>query len=94
MSGKQLEGIGLKAFAIDVADGFKFINPLVLKGFELSAYKDIYKHLTKIQRDIRSEPFPTNDIPKIRRRNIRLQRLNNALMILQHSAKVKKVPFF
>ncbi len=94
MSGKQLEGIGLKAFANDVADGFKFINPLVLKSFELVNYKDIYKCLTKIQREIRSEPFPTNDTPKIRRRNIRLQRLNNAMMVLQHSAKVKKVLLF
>jgi len=94
VSSKQLDGIGLKAFANEVADGFKFINPLVLKSFEIETYKDIYKYLTKIQREIRSEPFPTNNIPKIRRRNIRLQRLNNAMIVLQHSAKIKKVLLF
>ena len=94
MSGAQVEGKGLKAFAIEVADGFMFINPLVLKSFALETYKDIYQHLTKIQREIRSEPFPTNDIPKIRSRNIRLQRLNTAIMVLQHSAKIKKVLLF
>lgn len=92
MSGGQVGGKGLKAFAIDVADGFKFINPLVLKSFEPANYKDIYKHLTKIQREIRSEAFPANDSAKIRSRNIRLQRLNTAMMVLQHSAKLKRVP--
>jgi hypothetical protein len=94
MSGMQIEGKGVRAFAMEIADGFKFINPLVLKNFEPETYKAIYQHLTKIQREIRSEPFPVHEVPKIRSRNIRLQRLNTAMMVLQHSAKSKKVSLF
>lgn len=91
MSSGQIEGKGLVAFVREIADGFKVINPLVLKKFRPETYKEVYQQLNKTQREIRSEPFPANDISKIRQRNLRLQRLNTAITILQYSAKEKKI---
>lgn len=94
MSASQIEGKGLTAFVKDIADGFKVVNPLVLKKIHTESYKDIFQHLHKQQRELRAEPFPTKDIVKIRQRNIRLQRLHTAATILQHYAKEKKIPLF
>ncbi|MFQ5597749.1 MAG: hypothetical protein ACE5GK_06825 [Nitrospiria bacterium] len=94
MSGGQIEGKGLPAFVGEIADGFKALNPLILKKIESGMHKSLFQEIAKIQRAIRSEPFPTHDIHKIRQRNIRLQRLNTAATILQHYAKEKKILLF
>jgi len=92
MSASQIEGKGVIAFVKDIADGFKALNPLVLKKIHTSSYKDLFQQLNKQQRDLRAEPFPAKDIVKIRKRNICLQRLHTATMILQHYAKEKEIP--
>ncbi len=94
MAYNQIEGKGLTAFVREISEGFKVINPLVLKKIPTESYKDIFQALGKIQRELRGEPFPSHDIQGIRNRNIRLQRIQTALTILQHTAKVKKVPLF
>jgi len=91
MSNSQIEGKGLTAFVRDIADGFKVINPIVLKKIPTENYKDIFQSLNKLQRDVRAQPFPSHDVQNIRKRNLSLQRIQTALTILQHSAKEKKI---
>lgn len=87
-----LRGKSILAIAKDVADGYFFVNPLVLKKLDPEGFKELQFHMTKLQKEIRNERFPMNDPLAIRHRNMRLQRLHNALVVLKHVAKERKIP--
>lgn len=86
-----VRGKSIAAVATDIADGFIFLNPLILKGFAPETYKELYYQMKKIQTAVRTEKFPTHDQAAIRSRNLRLQRLHQAIVVLQNAARMKKV---
>jgi hypothetical protein len=90
MAEQQFRGKSLSAIAKDVADGFIVFNPLVLKSLDASAYRELLHQLKKAQQTARAAKFPTNDIDGIRKRNMRLQRLHQALTILEHEARERR----
>jgi hypothetical protein len=91
MSDLQLRGKSIAAVARDIAGGFFTINPLVLKKFDPEGYKALHQQLKKLQTEVRGEKFPMHDVMGIRSRNARLQRLHGAVVILEHSAKERKI---
>ncbi len=91
MAEGQVNGRAIATIAKDVADGFVIINPQVLKKFNVDNYKDLHRFLRKAQREVRAQSFPTADILAIRKRNMRLQRLNQAVTIVEFSAKEKRI---
>lgn len=92
MAEDLLRGKSIAAVASDIAEGFIFLNPLILKTFPDETYKDLYYQLRKLQTAVRNEKFPSHDQGEIRRRNLRLQRLHQAIIVLQNAARVKKLP--
>ena len=86
-----VRGKSLAAVASNIADGFIYLNPLVLKDFPTDIYKELHNQMRKLQTQIRTEVFPSHDQAAIRNRNLRLQRLHQAIVVLQNSARVKKV---
>ncbi len=91
MSDKIVRGKSLAAVAADIADGYLFLNPLILKDFPAETYKDLFHNMRKLQSVIRAEKFPFHDQTAIRSRNMRLQRLHQAIVVLQNSARMKKI---
>lgn len=91
MAESQFQGKSLSAISKDIADGYNYLSPTILKKFDQEGFKNLHQILKKIQRDIRSEKFPLHDIQGIRKRNMRLQRLHQALTILEYAAKERKV---
>jgi hypothetical protein len=85
-------GKSLKALIRDVADGYVAVNPLFLKSFEPEILKEFYHEISKGQNDVRLERFPTNDINAIRLRNVKLQRLYSATMIIRNFARERRIP--
>jgi hypothetical protein len=79
------------ALAKDIADGYTFVNPIFFRKFEESDFKELYHHMIKVQKMVRAETPDLRDHKAVRQRNMRLQRLNNSLMILKHQCKLKKV---
>lgn len=92
MAEGQIQGKSVASVAKDIAEGFMVLNPLVMKRFEKEMYKALYQQMKKVQREVRSESFPTHDTLGIRKRNTRLQRLHTALVVLEHAAKEKRIP--
>ncbi len=74
----------LTAIATDIAEGFVIVNPLFLKKFKDKELKELHEALIKKERQIRAEPFPFNDALKIRQRNMKLQRLTQAMVIIKN----------
>ncbi|MBI5212436.1 MAG: hypothetical protein HY957_03570 [Nitrospirae bacterium] len=79
-----------KAIVSDISEGFISANPLFLKSFDENAVKSLCKAIERRQIEIRTEPFPYDDIVLIRRRNIKLQRLYTALMVIKNIAREKR----
>lgn len=74
----------LLAIASDIAEGFITANPLFLKKFSEKDIKELYDALIKKQRQIRTEPFPFSDPLLIRKRNIKLQRIHQAIVVIKN----------
>jgi hypothetical protein len=91
MESADFRGKSLAATARDIAEGYVSLNPILLKKFGPDDYKNLYHHMRKIQAEIRTEKFPLHDTLSIRNRNMRLQRLHNAIIVLHHIAKERRV---
>lgn len=82
----------MKAVANDVAEGLITVNPLFLKKFDKDMITGLNEHLSKAMTTIRNEKVAFHDPVALRKRNLKLQRLNNALIILKNVAREKKIP--
>lgn len=87
----NVRGKSLKALTFDIAEGYISVNPIFLKLFEHEQLKEIYREISRTQNDVRSERFPTNDLSSIRVRNLKLQRLHAASMIIRNFAKERRI---
>lgn len=87
----EQSGKSFKMIAIDVSEGYITVNPLFLKHFNEPGLKSLLKAIEQKQVELRSEPFPYNDIIKIRHRNLRLQRLHSATVIIKNYAREKRI---
>ena len=90
---KGIRGKSIKAITLDVAEGYVTINPLFLKPLEMEIIKELYSEVQRIQNEIRGERFPFSDIQAIRWRNMRLQRLSSAQMIIKNFLRERKQLF-
>jgi hypothetical protein len=85
-------GKSMKAVASDVAEGFISVNPLFLKKFDKDMLKELFEVLSKAMSATRNEKLLPNDPVALRNRNMKLQRLHNALIILRNTAREKRIP--
>lgn len=81
-----------KALAKDIADGFFDLTPLILKKYTSAEIKTINVNIHLLLREIRGEGVPSEDIPAIRQRNLRIQRLNQALLVLNTYCRKHRIP--
>jgi hypothetical protein len=79
------------ALAKEIADGYVFVNPIFFKKFQESDYKELHYNLVKVQKIVRAETPDLKDHMSVRQRNMRLQRLNNSMVVLKHQCKLMKV---
>jgi hypothetical protein len=87
----NVRGKSLKALIRDVAEGYVAVNPLFLKPFDNENLRDFYREISRVQVEIRSAPFPTGDVNAIRARNVRLQRLYSATMIIRNYLRERRI---
>lgn len=92
MAEGAFKGRSMKAVAGDVAEGLITVNPLFLKKFDKDMLVGLNEHLSKTMTAVRNERLPFNDSAALRKRNLKLQRLNNALIILKNVARERKIP--
>ena len=91
-TGGGVGGKSMKAVANDVGEGYMTINPLVLKKFDKDMIKELFEHLNKSMNSARNLAVPLNDMIALRQKNMRLQRLHNAIIILRNTAREKRIP--
>ncbi|MFA5353438.1 MAG: hypothetical protein WC291_04355 [Thermodesulfovibrionales bacterium] len=84
-------GRSFKAIASDISEGYVTVNPIFLKSFDRDSLKALYQIVERKQAEIRSEPFPYHEIQLIRQRNIKLQRLYSAQIVIRNFAREKNM---
>jgi hypothetical protein len=84
-------GKSMKAIASDVAEGYFTVNPLSVKKFDNDMIKGLYENLNKGMTAIRNEKVSYTDTVSLRQRNMRLQRMHNALIVLRNIAREKRI---
>ena len=91
----EASGIGgksMKQVANDVIEGFMAVNPIFLKKFDKNLIKDLYEHLNKAMTGVRNLPVHFHDQVAMRQKNMKLQRLHNAIIIVRNHAREKRIP--
>lgn len=86
-----IRGKSLKAILFDIAEGYVTVNPIFLKSMDAETLKELYAEALKAQAGIRSESFPSGDMEAIRMRNMRLQRLHTATMVIKNFARERRI---
>ncbi|HEX9021186.1 MAG TPA: hypothetical protein VF903_07985 [Nitrospirota bacterium] len=92
MAESGFKGKSMKVVAVDVAEGYLTVNPLFLKKFDKVMIKELYEHLNKTLTGTRIEKIDYADQAALRTRNMRLQRLHNAMIVLRNAAREKRIP--
>jgi len=82
----------LALLAKDIMEGFIMLNPLVLKKYDHSTCKELFRQLRKLQTTIRIESVDLGNQASLRTRNHRLQRMHQAMGVLEHHAKLNRIP--
>jgi len=73
--------------ARDIADGLLSLSPSSLKKYTPSDLKTINANLNLVLREVRGEVVSPEDTATVRRKNLRLQRINQALLVLNAYCK-------
>lgn len=92
MAESGFKGKSMKVVAVDVAEGYITVNPLFLKKFDKDMIKELHEHLNKALTTTRIEKIDYADHLALRTRNMKLQRLHNAMIILRNAAREKRIP--
>ena len=78
--------------ATDIAEGYLNISIATLKKYTLHDLKTIQTNITIVVRQLRQEQIPLEDIMALKKRNMKLQRANQALSIIRTYCKKKRIP--
>jgi hypothetical protein len=80
------------SIAREIGDGFHSLTAAGLKRFTPADLKTINTSLQQVLRDARGETPPPGDAEAIRRKNLRIQRLNHAILTLANYCRQQRIP--
>ncbi len=77
--------------AREIGDGFNPLTPATLKRFMPADLKVINNSLRQVLRDVRTETPSPGDNEAVRKKNLRIQRLNQAILILANYCRQHRI---
>ena len=90
-AGGGSRGRSLAVMAKDIMEGYVALNPLVLKKFDAATFKELHMQLRRLQTTIRSAGVDLTNQEATRNRNQKLQRMHQAMSVIEHQAKLQKI---
>ena len=81
----------LALLAKDVMEGYLTLNPLVLRKYDETMCKQVFRQLRRLQTTIRIEAVDLGNQAALRTRNHRLQRMHQAIGVLEHHARLNRI---
>ena len=77
--------------AREIGDGFQSLTPTALKRYTPGDLKVINTSLQQVLRDTRREVPPADDAEAMRKKNLRMQRLNQAIIMLTNYCRQHRI---
>ncbi len=77
--------------AREIGDGFRSLTPATLKRYTPADLKVINNSLQQVLRDTRGEVPPPDDAEATRKKNLRMQRLNQAILLLANHCRQHRI---
>jgi hypothetical protein len=76
--------LGGSAYAMsrDIAEGYVLLNANLLKKFSNAELAQLRQELQKVQKEVRADQPPQNDVQAIQKRGRKISRISSALLIL------------
>ena len=76
--------LGGSAYAMskDIAEGYVLLNANLLKKFTVTELAQLRQQLDKVQKEVRAEQPPQDDVQAIQKRGRKISRISSALLIL------------
>jgi len=81
-----------KKIAQDISNGIVSISPPMLKRYNAADIKIILSNMAIVSRELRAEQIPLEDIVELKKKNMKISRLNQAEMIIRAHCKKKRIP--
>lgn len=81
-----------KMLAYDIAKSVTNFSAATIKQYTPADLKIIVAHIGIVQREIRGEQVPLDDTMAVKAKNQKLQRLNQALSIINAYARQRRIP--
>jgi hypothetical protein len=83
--------IGGSAFGMarDIAEGLILLNDTMLRKFSAGESQQLLFELDRLAKDARAEQVAQEDAPAIQKKNRRISRINQAVMILKNRLATK-----
>jgi hypothetical protein len=78
--------------AREIGDGFQSLTPASLKKYTPADLKVISNSLQQVLRDTRGEAMPAGDAEATRKKSHRMQRLNQAIIMLTNYCRQHRIP--
>lgn len=77
--------------AREIGDGFHSLTPATMKRYAPADLKIINNSLQQVLRDARGEVPPPGDSEALRKKNLRIQRLNQAILMLTNYCRQNRI---
>lgn len=77
-------GGSAKSMANQLMEGYILLNPHMLKRFALEELRSLRTELEKLQRELRAQQIPLEDIQAIQIKNHRLQKIASSLLQIRN----------
>ena len=76
--------LGGSAYAMskDIAEGFVLLNANLLKKFTVAELAQLRQQLEKVQKEVRADQPPLDDVQAIQKRGRKISRISSALLVL------------
>ncbi len=77
--------------AQDISEGFANVTMATLKKYNPGDLKLISVNLNIVLRELRQMQVPLEDVMAIKKKNMKIQRVNNALSVIRNYCKKKRI---
>lgn len=81
-----------KKIAQDISEGFMIISAPTLKRYNAADLKTIMNNIAMVSRELRAEQIPLEDVMALKKKNMKVSRLNQAEMIIRAHCKKLRIP--
>jgi len=81
-----------KKIAQDISEGIVLVSTSMLKRFNAADMKIIISNMGIVSRELRAEQIPLEDVMALKKKNMKISRMNQAEMIIRAHCKKLRIP--